>query len=128
MELSKLQKESLLRDGYVVIPSVIPRTYMDHALRTINHALGSRDGGGRTVNWDEEMQANPAITDLFNRTPAFAILASLLGEGNFDPAANGQIALNFTARKAAKRYSAATWTACFGRMKARSRASRRSSA
>ncbi len=100
MELTHFQKQAFYRDGYVVVPGVVPRVMVDAALRAINHSIGEGIPAAdlptiRQRSYASEIAGNPVITGLFNNTPAFALAESLIGAGKFRPATGGQIALRF---------------------------------
>jgi hypothetical protein len=101
MQLNRQQKEQLYGDGYLVIPGVAPRLMVEEARRSINHHLGAE---GMPPDELPKMSATtycpglgsePVITDLFNRTPLFALCESAVGEGNLLAASSAQIALRF---------------------------------
>ncbi len=98
MQLSHMQKKSLYEEGFVVVPQVIPEFAVHSALKAINQSLGEGEGGRKT-NYCLELQEAPVITDLFNKTPAAAIVESLLGEGMMEPVTSAQIALRFPSRE-----------------------------
>ena len=100
MELSRFQRQHLLDQGYVVIPGVVPRIMVDAALKAINTSLGQGIDPVQVPTYRSrlfcpELQGQPVATDLFNRTPARALVESLVGEGNLKPVTGAQIALRF---------------------------------
>jgi hypothetical protein len=101
MQLNRQQKEQLYEDGYLVIPGVVPRLMVEEARRAINHHLGSEGMPpddlpkmGATT-YCPGLGSQEVITDLFNRSPLFALCESAVGEGNLLTAGSGQIALRF---------------------------------
>jgi Phytanoyl-CoA dioxygenase (PhyH) len=101
-ELSPAQKQSLVQDGYVVLPGAVPRALVDDALRAINASLGARGIDPerlptfRAQSYCPELQSEPVITDLVNRSSAWSYAESAIGAGNIDgPVRGGQIALRF---------------------------------
>ncbi|HXG23743.1 MAG TPA: phytanoyl-CoA dioxygenase family protein [Chthonomonadales bacterium] len=100
MQLSYFQKLAFYQKGYVQVPSVVPRIMVDAALRAINHSIGEGIPAEqlatiRSQSYAKELQQTPVITDLFNRTPAFPLAESLIGEGKICSVSGGQIALRF---------------------------------
>lgn len=100
MELTYRQKEAFYRDGYLQVPGVVPRVMIDTALKAINHSIGQgipqeRLQTIRQQSYAPELQSQRVITDLFNRTPAFALAEALIGPETFKPAGGAQIALRF---------------------------------
>jgi hypothetical protein len=94
------QKRHFAEHGFVHVPGVVPRIMVDRALQAINHSLGEGMDPAeitrfRARSYCPELQGTPPITDLLNRTPAFALAESLVGEGNIAPVSSGQIALRF---------------------------------
>lgn len=100
MQLTQVQKQQFIQDGFIVTPGVIPQAMVHDALRAINHSIGEGIPPEdlpifRAQGFCREIRGTPVITDLFNRTPLFSLCESLIGEGNFGPAGGGQIALRF---------------------------------
>lgn len=101
MKLSYAQKREIAEKGFVVVPGVVPRIMVDEALRAINHSMGQGMNKDEMAKFSAqtfcpEVTATPAITDLLNKTPAWELVESALGEGNIQgKAARGQIALRF---------------------------------
>jgi len=101
MSLSAAQKRRFLEDGYIVIPQAVPGVMIDAARRLINHNLGMKGMNEvdlpslRSLSYCPDIQKNAIITDLFNRTPVYSIMESLLGHGNVESTGAGQIALRF---------------------------------
>jgi hypothetical protein len=100
MELSHWQKQAFYRDGYIHVPGVVPRVMVDAALRAINHSVGNgipaeKLATIRSQSYCSELQKEPVITDLFNKTPAIALAESLIGPGKIRPVGGAQIALRF---------------------------------
>ena len=100
MPLSYPQKVAFYRDGYFQVPGVVPRVMIEEALRAINHSVGEgmpaeRMTQMRARTYCEEIALSPVIHDLFNRTPAFEMAESLIGNGKVPEAGGAQIALRF---------------------------------
>ena len=106
--LSVGQKQSLHQDGYVFLPGVVPREFVDAALRAINASLG--DEGihpaqlttFRAQSYCPELQDAPAITDLVNTSAVWGLAESAIGAGRIGPVGRGQIALRFPGKEAAR--------------------------
>lgn len=99
-ELSLARKRRLARDGYVVLPRLVPEALIAPALREINHLLGAGtppSGGSHAVepDWRSDHMTAPAVMDLLKHTPIAGVLESLLGAGNVVPCSQAQIALRF---------------------------------
>ncbi|WP_274362335.1 phytanoyl-CoA dioxygenase family protein [Paenibacillus thermotolerans] len=96
MQLSYNQKMQLFESGYVVIPGVVPTLMIKEALKAVNHSLGKGiPEGHKGANYCQELEKHPAITNLFNKTPAKTLIDTLIGENNFYPINGAQIALRF---------------------------------
>lgn len=98
MELTHQQRAEIAEHGYVRVPGVVPKVMVDAALRAINHSLGEgvkqEDMAKlRAQSFCPELQPQPVITDLFNKTPAFDLVRSVVGD--FRPITSGQLALRF---------------------------------
>lgn len=82
---------SLYTDGYVCLPNVVEKAYVDRALRAINCSLG------RSVPNRQDMcpdvANSPEITDLYNKTAVKGIIDQLLKEST--SVSGGQIAIRF---------------------------------
>jgi hypothetical protein len=100
MQLSYFQKQAFYRDGFLQVPGVVPRVMVDAALKAINHSIGQGMPAEemtkmRAQSYCKELQSEPVISDLFNKTPAFVLAEALIGEGKFRAVRAGQIALRF---------------------------------
>lgn len=101
MRLSHDQRLHLFRHGYVRVPGVAPRTMVDAALRRINNSLGERGMPPdqlptfRARSFCPELCKDPAILDLYLRTPLEDLCVSAIGP--LRPPTMGQIALRFPA-------------------------------
>ncbi len=100
MQLSYFERQAFYRDGFLQVPGVVPRVMADAALKAINHSIGQGMPAEempkiRAQSFCRELQGDPVIADLFNRTPAFALAESLIGEGHIEPVYGAQIALRF---------------------------------
>jgi hypothetical protein len=99
MPLGWLAKRRLRRDGYVQVRAVVPPVRVEAALRAINRSLGEqgmppeRLREMRSRTYCPELIKDPAIVDLYARTPARAVVASALGRVRTPDEA--QIALRF---------------------------------
>lgn len=100
MQLTYEQKRSIYEKGFVQVSGVIPPVMIDRAVRAINHSLGEGIDPAqvqtfRSRSFCPELQREPVITDLLNKTPALALAESAIGAGRTKPATAGQIALRF---------------------------------
>lgn len=100
MQLTYGQKQTIIDQGYVHIPGVIPQVMVDNALHAINHSIGEGMDKDdmvtmRSRSYCTELQRESVITDLLNKTPAWSLAESAIGEGKIQPASSGQIALRF---------------------------------
>jgi hypothetical protein len=101
VELSVGQKQTLYRDGCVLLPGAVPRELVDAALRAINASLG--DAGidpaqlarFRAQSYCPELQGARVITDLVNASEVWSLAESAIGPGQIGPLGHGQIALRF---------------------------------
>ncbi len=100
MQLSYAQKQAILEQGYVHVRGVVPRIMVNAALRAINSSLGEGMNKEdmprfRAQSYCPELQSQPVITDLLNKTPAWSLAESVIGEGQIKPVRGAQIALRF---------------------------------
>lgn len=100
MHLTHAQKQEFYQNGYVKIPGVVPQVMIDAAVRAINASVGQGIDPAQVPIYQArsfcpELQREAVITDLFNKTPAFALAESLIGVGKIKPTGAGQIALRF---------------------------------
>ena len=100
MQLSHAQKQEFYQHGYVKVPGVVPQMMVDAAVRAINASLGEGIDPTqvpiyRSRSFCPELQREPVITDLVNKTPALPLAESLIGSGKIKPVGAGQIALRF---------------------------------
>jgi hypothetical protein len=104
MQFNFQQKQEIFHNGYTVVRGAIPQVMVEAARRAINYSVGQGMNVDemtkfRAQSYCPEIKNTPVISDLFNKTPAFALAESLIGEGNFRPAGGGQIALRFPIMK-----------------------------
>ncbi len=92
-------KGQLIREGYCVLPKVVPKPLVDAALRAINAEMGK---GIMTPAEAEdfvdgacfkELSHQPVIRNLIVQSDAAPILRAFMGE--YHPVWGGQIALRF---------------------------------
>ncbi len=100
MQLTYAQKQEIFEKGYVKIPGVVPRVMVDAALRAINSGVGEGMNVDdmvtfRSRSYCPHLQGQPVITDLLNKTPAWSLAESAIGEGKIHSSRGGQIALRF---------------------------------
>jgi len=99
MELSYEQKRHMFEHGYVKVPGVIPRAMVDAALHAINASVGKGMNVSdmvkfQTLSFCPEVQSEPAIANLFSKTPMLELTESLMEPGKVS-SWGGQIALRF---------------------------------
>jgi len=102
MEITGLQKQTLSKDGYAVLPGLVPEKLTNVALRAINHSIGKgidpKDVPTfRANSYCPELRNSPPIIDLLHKTPLWKIAESLVGKGKLRLAGPPQIALRFPA-------------------------------
>lgn len=102
MEITGLQKQTLSKDGYVVLPGLVPEKLTNVALRAINHSIGKgldpKDVPTfRASSYCPELRNSPPIIDLLHKTPLWKIAESLVGKGKLRLAGPPQISLRFPA-------------------------------
>ncbi|MEM7128510.1 MAG: hypothetical protein AAF702_19410 [Chloroflexota bacterium] len=100
MQLTYNQKQSILTQGYVHIPGVVPQVMIDKALHAINHSIGEGMDAAdmrtmRSRSYCTELQKDPVILDLLYKTPAWTLAESAIGQDKIKPTSSGQIALRF---------------------------------
>jgi hypothetical protein len=96
MKLTFEQKKQLLEEGYVKVPGVVPRIMVQDAMKAINHAIGQGiPADRRGMRPYQELESHEVISDLINKTPAKALLDSLIGEGMYNAINYGQVELRF---------------------------------
>ena len=100
MELTYAQKQEIFKNGFVKVPGVVPQVMVEAALRAINSGVGEGMNADEMVTFRSrsycpELQGEPVITDLLNRTPAWELAESAIGAGRITRAKGGQIALRF---------------------------------
>jgi hypothetical protein len=101
MQLTDAQKRELYETGLVHLPGIVPPDLVSAALRAINASMGengidpARLTTYRAQSYCPELQDQPPITDLYNRSPLAGLAESAIGEGRIRPIRSGQIALRF---------------------------------
>ncbi|GMA60393.1 phytanoyl-CoA dioxygenase family protein [Alicyclobacillus fastidiosus] len=100
MNLTYAQKKAFYENGFIKIPGVVPQIMVDSALKAINHSIGEGLSAEdmvimRAQSYCKELVHEPVITDLFNKTAAWELSESLLGQGHVPAVSGGQIALRF---------------------------------
>ena len=69
--LSASQLRQFVSDGFIVVPSLVPRPAVDAALRQINCSFGKGfDVAAHKIVWKDDIERSPAITRLFSHTQA----------------------------------------------------------
>jgi phytanoyl-CoA dioxygenase PhyH len=100
MHVTEKQKRRFYRDGYVLLPNVVPQDMVDAALRAINADLGKGVDPARVTTFEAQsycpdVKPTAAITDLVMKTPVWPLAESLTAPGVLNPVEAGQIALRF---------------------------------
>ncbi len=99
--LTSEQTQSLLEQGYVHLPQIIPPELCQVAVKAILTSIGQNGIDPvllpkfRSQSYCPEVQQTQAISSLYNETPLVGIVEALLGEGQVRPVGSGQIALRF---------------------------------
>jgi hypothetical protein len=95
------QGRSLVDEGYLLVPGLVPRDRAHAALAAINHSLGER-GIDKDALWTmraqtfcPELVSAPEILDLYRATGVRALAEAAIGEGKVRAPSTGQIALRF---------------------------------
>eukprot|EP01124_Arcella_intermedia_P018918 TRINITY_DN26042_c0_g1_i1.p1 TRINITY_DN26042_c0_g1~~TRINITY_DN26042_c0_g1_i1.p1 ORF type:complete len:510 (+),score=99.71 TRINITY_DN26042_c0_g1_i1:157-1530(+) len=87
VKLTTQQKLDFIRNGYIIIPSVVPRNLVNNALRSINHHL-SRDPSEnktpipRSITSCPDLVSSKVLMDLFYESPASSYVEQLVGQTN----------------------------------------------
>lgn len=69
--LSSAQARQFAEDGFIVVPSLVPRPAVDAALRQINCSFGKGyDVAGHKIVWKDDIERSQAVTRLFSHTQA----------------------------------------------------------
>jgi hypothetical protein len=101
MKLTMQQLRQMRDDGYLVLRGLIPAAMIDDARQAINHHLGEYGlppdelPTMRAQTYCRDINRASVFTDLFNRTPLFAVCEQLVGAGNLQETGAVQIALRF---------------------------------
>ena len=101
MELTQNQKQELYHNGFVKLPGAVPPGLVQEALRAINTNLGekgidpARLATFRAQSFCPELQTDPVITNLLNKSVLWSLAESAIGRGEISPVTSGQIALRF---------------------------------
>lgn len=108
MKLSPAQKERLSRDGYVVLPGLVPPAVTAPAVREINNRLGTGEHPDKDAYADKhdylsEYVSTPAVMALANGAVR-EVVESLLGPGKVEPLSQGQLVLRFPSASDAVEY------------------------
>jgi hypothetical protein len=107
MQLSPAQKESLRRDGFVLLRNALPVELVERALTVINHGIGEGMSPDkmpiyRAQSYVPELQVHPAVTDLLHASPLRGLTESVFGVGGLEPVTKGQITVRFPELEARK--------------------------
>lgn len=99
-KLSAAQKRALVRDGYVLIPKLVPSARVAAARREVNHRLGTGKHpnvdpySGTLSDYLSERLTEPSLMEL-SKGPVRELVEDLLGAGRVHPTSDAQIALRF---------------------------------
>lgn len=99
-KLSAAQKRALVRDGYVLVPKLVPPARVAAARREVNHRIGTGKHpnvdpySGTLTDYLSERLTEPALMDLA-KGPVRELVEDLLGAGRVHPTSDAQIALRF---------------------------------
>jgi hypothetical protein len=99
--LTPAEARTLVDEGYLLVPGLVPRDRVDAALKAINHSLGEQ-GIAKDALWTmraqtfcTELVSAPPILDLYGATGVRGLAEAALGTGKVRPPPTGQIALRF---------------------------------
>lgn len=100
VQFTHAQKQDFYRQGYTIARGVVPQVMVDAALRAINAWAGegmAREDMTRfrAQSFAPELQREPVITDLVNKTPIVSLAESVMGAGKVPAVTGGQIALRY---------------------------------
>jgi len=100
MLINDSQKQQFYRQGYFVIPNVIPQEEVKRALKAINSSLGKglppeKMEQFKNRSFCPELMTQPLLMDIFSNTPACSIAESCIGKGKLKNIHEAQIALRF---------------------------------
>jgi len=101
VQLNPLRMRDFYEDGYLVLRGAVARLQVEAARKAVNHSLGYEGlppddlPRMRAQSYCASIQKQPVITGLFNDSPLFGLVESMLGEGNLLPVTRGQVALRF---------------------------------
>ena len=89
--LTREQKLTFIKEGYLHIPGAVPQVLVEAARRAINHSIGHVGMGGenmannRSAFFCAELLDAPVILDLYHKSPIIPIAESLMGVDNVLP-------------------------------------------
>jgi len=101
MKLSYQQRKELFENGFVHIPGVIPQVLIDEVRKAIHYSLGEEGINKdqlpifRAQTYCPELSRSETIADLFNKTPIFDLVDSVIDMKKTNSITHGQIALRF---------------------------------
>ena len=75
-ELDREQKTALVRDGFVVLPNVVPMEWVNHAKRLIEEAMPTSE---RRILAPAELATHPDVIRLFRDSPINEIILAEMG-------------------------------------------------
>lgn len=90
MKLSAEQKKTFYRDGFVVVPGLVPSSQIKAARKQINRSFGqgidpARMTEFRAQTFCPELRGDPIIWDLLRANATFDVVEELVGKGAIDP-------------------------------------------
>jgi Phytanoyl-CoA dioxygenase (PhyH) len=101
VELSRAQKETFYREGFLQLPGAVPRELVAAARRAINASLGDHGIDPaqltrfRARSYCPELQGASVITNLVHTSSVWSCAESAIGPGQIKSLTRGQIALRF---------------------------------
>jgi hypothetical protein len=101
LELTYEQKQTLYDQGFVKLPSIVPKELVGEALRAINASLGSEGIDPaqlptfRSQSYCPEVTTTAPIVRLLNASPLWSLAESAIGPEAIQSVQYGQIALRF---------------------------------
>ena len=100
MPLSPAQFADFRRDGYILLPGAVAPELVDAAVHALNYRVGQGVPSDKLAQWQSQsffpdLESQPVITDLFERSELRATMETLVGAGNVRVGSGGQLALRF---------------------------------
>ena len=92
MQMTQTQKRQFFEEGYLIVRGAIPKLMVEQARKAINHHMGSH---AMVIGHNKGLSDQPAVTDLFNKTPLWGLCESVVGEGKLSRPQSGNTRLRF---------------------------------